>query len=142
MDFCIRMIQSILENDTITFGKFIDVNKFFAKERLIKVRSSFSNAGHDSFKVIGTAVWKPGVYQTFITFFDQQEQTVIRFVWHPKKTEFLFYGGGQNYLAVRKMVETNQSTFYTFSPKDKYYRKIKIGEEIQVTKPQAIPMRQ
>ena len=136
------LAQSILEHDTITFGKFIDVNKFSAKERLREIKNSFSNPGHDSFKVMGTAVWRPGVNQTFITFFDQHEQTVIRFVWHPKKTEFLFYGSGQNYLAVRKMVGTNLSTFYTFSPKDKYYRKIKIGEEIQVTKPQSIPMRQ
>ena len=136
------LAQSILGNDTVRFGKFIDLNKYSAKERLTEIRSSFSNVDYDSFEVMGTAVWRPGVNQTFIKFFNQKDQAVIRFVWHPKKSEFLFYGSGQDYLAVRKLVRTDQSTFYTFSPKDKYYRKIKIGEEIHVIKPESIPMRQ
>jgi len=135
------LAESIIKTDTLAFRTFIDTTKYSSKERLQKVASNFGNIHYDSFEVMGTSVWKPGVNQTFIKFTKDDNFIVLRFVWHPKKNIFLFFGSGNNYLAVRELFYTKDSTFYSYHPKDRYFRSITIGDRILVKKDSTLMMR-
>jgi len=122
-----KLATSIISNDTAVFRQFIDNKRYVPKKRLDKIKANFKYP-YDSFVVMGTAVWKPGINQTFIKFKNKRASQVLRFVWHPRKPKFLFFGSGKNQLAIRRLIPGKNATFYTYHPKDKYYRSIKLHE--------------
>lgn len=117
------LANAIIDQDTTSFRSFINTKKYNTQKRLQKIRSGFTKA-YDSFEVMGTAVWKPGINQTFIKFIQGKEFKILRFVWHPRKSQFLFFGGGKNQLAVRRLIYIGKGTFYAYHPKDQYCRVI------------------
>lgn len=121
------LAQSIISNNVNQFEKFIDTTKISAKERMQKIKNDLEYAYNDV-NVLGTAPWRTNIFQSFIKFSNEDKFEVIRFVWHPKKDELLFYGGGKNELISRVLYPIDSSTFIIFDPKEETYKSITINE--------------